>query len=560
MCRRLLVAVSFLLVAAVAHAQPQPPKAPPRSPRPPAVIVTPQPGELIDLRDLDADLAELRGNLDLDLAPMLADLQPMIAGVTANALDSAALASSLADLEVWQVRPEARVYAAEGRYQSGDYSRGTSYLDQGRYDQAVQAFDKVIAANDKRADGAMYWKAYALNRLGRGGEALSTLDDLLKKFPSSRWANDARALQVEVKQASGRPVNPSQQSDDELKLIALNGLMSRDPERGIPMVEQILTGSASPRMKERALFVLAQSGSPKAKTMLTDIAKGKGNPDLQMKALDYLGAFGGGPDVPLLVEIYKSSSDIDVKKRVIRSLGMAGRRGGGFAFTFAGPELAMATALSTGTLGAAGEAAAEARAKADADYQRMREDIQRAQQEAQREAERAQREAQRSLEAAHRSGALTATRSEGSSERDKARQAKAKEASDALWGLYQGESSVELKREILRNMYVGDQTDRLVQIARTEKDASLRRSALQAMMFSRTPKTADTLVGLYKEEKDPAVKRQIIDVLGTMESAGPLIQVARQETDPELKRTIVQRLSFMKDKEATDFMMEILKK
>ena len=77
-------------------------------------------------------------------------------------------------------------------------------------------------------------------------------------------------------------------------------------------------------------------------------------------------------------------------------------------------------------------------------------------------------------------------------------------------------------------------------------------------MFSRTPKTADTLVALYREEKDPAVKRQIIDVLGTMESAGPLIQVARQETDPELKRTIVQRLSFMKDKEATDFMMEIL--
>jgi hypothetical protein len=238
---------------------------------------------------------------------------------------------------------------------------------------------------------------------------------------------------------------------------------------------------------------------------------------------------------------------------------MAGRRGGGFAFSFAGPELAMARSMSA-PKAVSGEAAAEARAKADADYQRMREDIQRVQEEAQREAERAQREAQRALEEAQRSGTLTAARSEGSSERDKARKAKAKEASDALWGLYQVEPSVDLKREILRNMYVGDQTDRLVQIARTEKDASLRRSALQAMMFSRTPKTADTLVGLYREEKDPAVKRQIIDVLGTMESAGPLIQVARQESDPELKRTIVQRLSFMKDKEATDFMMEILKK
>jgi tetratricopeptide (TPR) repeat protein len=492
-------------------------------------------------------------NLDFDLAPMMDKLRPMIAGVTADALDSAGLAGRLADLEAWQdPRPEPRVWALRAG-ESGDYSRGTSSLDQGRYEQAVQAFDKVIAANGPRVDGAMYWKAYSLHRLGRGTEALTTLDDLLKKFPSSRWANDAKALQVEVRQASGRPVNPSQESDDELKLIALNGLMSRDPEQGIPIVEKILAGSASPRMKERALFVLAQSGSPRAKTMLTEIAKGKGNPDLQLKALDYLGAFGSGPDVPLLVDIYKSSSDVDVKKRVIRSLGMAGRRGR-FSFAF-GPEIALARTINA-NIGTkiATEVSAEARARADADYQRMREEVQRAQQEAQREVERAEREMARSMETAR------ADAKPGTSERDKAREAKAKEASDALWGLYQAESSVDLKREILRNMYVGDQSDRLVQIARTEKDAGLRRSALQAMMFSKTPKTAETLVSLYREEKDASVKRQIIDVLGTMDTAGPLIQIARQETDTELKRTLVQRISFMKDKEATDFMMEILRK
>ncbi len=119
---------------------------------------------------------------------------------------------------------------------------------------------------------------------------------------------------------------------------------------------------------------------------------------------------------------------------------------------------------------------------------------------------------------------------------------------------------MELKREILRNMYFGEQSDRLVQIARTEKDASLRRAALQAMMFARSPKSGETLVALYRDEKDPSVKRQIVDVLGTFDTSAPLIQLARQENDPELKRTIVQRISFMNDKDATDFMMEILKK
>ena len=179
----------------------------------------------------------------------------------------------------------------------------------------------------------MYWKAYALNRLGKRDEAIRTLEELQKKFPSSRWTNDAKALLIDVRQASGQPVSADVAGDEELKLIALNGLMMRDPDSAIPMVEKLLTGSASPKLKERGLFVLAQSASPRAKTLLADIAKGKGNPDLQLKALDYLGAFGSGPDVPLLVDVYKSTGDVDVKKRVIRSLGMTGRRGvvfGGF--------------------------------------------------------------------------------------------------------------------------------------------------------------------------------------------------------------------------------------
>jgi tetratricopeptide (TPR) repeat protein len=548
MSRKILVLVSFVLMAGMAQAQARPPQ-PPRVPRPPVPAAVPEIGDLVDLSKLDADLAHLSDELELKLAPAIAlNLEPVLAGASAAALDSLALTEHLGDLEMWQASAGPRVWSRSGD-ESADYSRGTTYLDQGRYEQALQSFDKVIAANGKRTDAAMYWKAYSLNRLGRGAEALSTLDDLLKRFPSSRWANDAKALQVEVRQASGRPVNPSQQSDEELKLIALNGLVSRDPDRGIPMVEQILSGSASPRMKERALFVLAQSGLPRAKAILTDIAKGKGNPDLQMKALDYLAVFGGGPDVPLLVDIYRSATDIDVKKRVIRSLAVAAGRRGGFAFAF-GPEIAMAQALSVAAIApkiAAAEASAEARAKADAEYQRMRGEMERAQQEA----ERATAEAKRSDRTA---------RTTGSEERDKARQAKAKEASDALWQLYQAESSTELKREILRNMFFGDQSERLVVIARTEKDPDLRRAALQAMMFSKTPKTAETLVGLYREEKEPAVKRQIIDVLSRMDSSGPLIQVARQETDPGLRRTIVQRLSFKNDKEATDFMMEILKK
>src|SRR5450756_3192350 len=81
--------------------------------------------------------------------------------------------------------------------------------------------------------------------------------------------------------------------------MCIRDSMTRDPDRAIPMVQQLLTGSASPRLKGRGLFVLAQSASPRAKTLLAEVARGKANPDLQLKALDYLGMYAGGPDVPL---------------------------------------------------------------------------------------------------------------------------------------------------------------------------------------------------------------------------------------------------------------------
>ena len=104
------------------------------------------------------------------------------------------------------------------------------------------------------------------------------------------------------------------------------------------------------------------------------------------------------------------------------------------------------------------------------------------------------------------------------------------------------------------------QADRLMQIAKTESNAELRAAAIQGLMFDRSPKTAETMLAIYQSEKDPAVRRQIIDSFSWGGSAATLVKIARQETDPALRKRIVERLSMMQDKEAVDYMLEILKK
>jgi HEAT repeat protein len=206
------------------------------------------------------------------------------------------------------------------------YPLGQKALEERHWDKAVEAFDESIQQKSSRSDGALYWKAYAQNKLGQRDGALQTLQSLSSGFPKSRWLGDAKALEIEIRGGMGQPVSPDSQADEDLKLMAINALISSDPERALPILQKMLQGNQSPKIKEKALFILAQSGSAPARELLTQIARGNSNPDLQMKALNYLGLFGGNQSRQTLAEIYKAAIDTQVKRQILRSYMVSGDR------------------------------------------------------------------------------------------------------------------------------------------------------------------------------------------------------------------------------------------
>lgn len=368
------------------------------------------------------------------------------------------------------------------------YERGTSALDSGKWQAAIDAFEQVIKAAGPKVDGAAYWKAYAQNRLGQRNEALATLEALLKKSPTSRWAGEAKALQVEVRQLVGQPVRPEQESDEELKLLAIRGLLNTDAERAVPLLENLVQGSASPKLKDQALFVLGMSDSPKAREILVAVARGRGNPDMQLRAIKYLGTKNAEQNRPILVEIYKSTTDVDVKRRVIEAL--AGSSMGQYSLATSSfyAELPRATIVTPYKLSPAAAA-----------------------------------------------------------------------VENDIWSLYQAESELQLKKQLLQALAMA-QSAKVLELARTEKNQELRQAAIQSLGMMKPAKTGELLVSLYKDEKDPALKKAIIRGLYSQRNAAALVQLARQETDPGVKKDIVEKLSTMKDKEATDYLLELLKK
>ncbi|MGA2773144.1 MAG: HEAT repeat domain-containing protein [Bryobacteraceae bacterium] len=398
---RILTSIcGLVLTAALALAQAPAPAVPPQPPAAPAPAAAPRPAP----------------------APMAPFYMSAPDWFSDAVREKMALAQDKAQLALAQ-------YARLSRTDSDDrlYQDGQRALDSRHWDQALEDFNQVAARAGSRADGAIYWKAYTLNKLGRRDEAMAAIAELRKSYASSRWLDDAKALEVEVKQAAGQKVSPESESDEDLKLMAINGLMQSDSERAIPLLENLLKGAQSPKLKERALFVLAQSSVPKAQQLLEQVARGGGNPDLQVKAITYVGVAGrkqGAGNGQLLSEIYASTNDANVK-RAILSAYMANR-----------------------------------------------------------------------------------------------------------------------------------DTEHLLQVAKTEKTSELR---IGAIRFVGSSGGGDALVAIYASDQDKQVKQTIVETLFAHSNAKALVDLARNEKDAEMKKTIVRYLSTMKGKEATDYLMELLK-
>src|SRR4029079_7699020 len=126
-----------------------------------------------------------------------------------------------------------------------------------------------------------------------------------------------------------------------------------------------------------------------------------------------------------------------------------------------------------------------------------------------------------------------------------------------LWQMYQKESALPVKKQILQAMFVGGNSARMIDLAKTEKDPELRSSAVKNLGLMGGPKTGEALVEIYGTEKDPGVRKGVVNALFLQSNAAALVALARKENDVEMRKAIVQKLSLMQSKVASDYMVEL---
>lgn len=110
--------------------------------------------------------------------------------------------------------------------------------------------------------------------------------------------------------------------DEQLKLAALEGLMSASPERALPLLRKVLAGDHSNEVKSRALFVLSQLDSDEADAILADLAADPQHP-LRHDAIRMIGISGAGASLARLPAIYRDG-DEETRRAVLNAWLIAG--------------------------------------------------------------------------------------------------------------------------------------------------------------------------------------------------------------------------------------------
>lgn len=129
---------------------------------------------------------------------------------------------------------------------------------------------------------------------------------------------------------------------------------------------------------------------------------------------------------------------------------------------------------------------------------------------------------------------------------------------DELWQLYQADTSVDGKAQILQSLFLTGDASKLTQVAQNEKNPQLRVAAIRSLGLMGKGR-GELLVGIYKSDQNHEVREAVLNALFLSADGKSLVELARSEADPQMKRDIVNKMALVHSKETTDYMMEILK-
>ncbi|HET9483553.1 MAG TPA: HEAT repeat domain-containing protein [Xanthomonadales bacterium] len=219
--------------------------------------------------------------------------------------------------------------APTGEAARSHYLAGHEAIERGRWEEARQSFaaleKELRRTGADGADSALYWQAYALAQARRTADAARVVDRLEKEHPASPWNDDARAL------VAGRAAPRSGEgareggSDDAEALMAIDALLTSGNRKAVPLLQRVLAGDYSGKVKERALFVLTQIDPAAADQAFAAILAGDAPDRLKQEAIRSIAVGGSKASHERLLQVYRAGGNPKLRRAVLDAWLISGR-------------------------------------------------------------------------------------------------------------------------------------------------------------------------------------------------------------------------------------------
>lgn len=233
------------------------------------------------------------------------------------------------------------------------------------YRQAAALFARVANNYPKseRAPEALYFQAFALFRIGDRQQlklAQAALDRLSERYPDASRHGDANSLRMRIcgelarrgdeacasevtssatatSSASAAPSAPAASSasqdgrcpapddEDDERIMALNALLQMDSERALPILERIMArrDQCAHVLRRKAVFLISQKSSSRAADILIKAIREDPDNEVRKQAVFWL-AQTRDPRVPGVLRDLVRGSSRELQKNAVFSLSQLG--------------------------------------------------------------------------------------------------------------------------------------------------------------------------------------------------------------------------------------------
>ncbi|MFH2053113.1 MAG: HEAT repeat domain-containing protein [bacterium] len=223
---------------------------------------------------------------------------------------------------------------------------GRTALNKGRFQEAAEYYRQVheSARGEDLAGNALYWEAFARYRLDRVEElkeAAALLAQQAELYPDVETASDGEALLARIygelaqrgEADAARKVRElsEEQVRAETQMAALHALMEMDPDKALPILENIVTGKkkTSDEMRRNAVFMLCRYGEERSVDLLIKLLHESEDPELQSELVMCLSMTDSEKALDALVDFFGKTSDPELGEAALFAIG---RHGGDRAF------------------------------------------------------------------------------------------------------------------------------------------------------------------------------------------------------------------------------------